>query len=235
MKDVHQLFDETSSTFTYVLADAASSEAVIIDPVDHHLDEYLELFAKENLKLKLVLETHAHADHITSAGALCAETGAIAATPVHCNITPAEIQLQDGQEIHFGNTQIIKAMHTPGHTSGAMSFLWNGKVFTGDTLLINGCGRTDFQSGDSGALYDSITNKLFSLPDDTIVYPGHDYHGKTCSTIGHERFINARVAGKSRDAFIALMDDLHLPKPEMIDTAVPANLRLGLDVKHAAE
>lgn len=235
MKDLYQLFDDASSTFTYVLVDTPSKEAVIIDPVDHHLEKYLALLAAEELKLKLILETHAHADHITSAGSLCEMTGARAATPVHCNITPAEIQLEDGQEIHFGNSQRIKAMHTPGHTSGAMSFLWNGKLFTGDTLLINGCGRTDFQGGNAGALYDSITQKLFKLPNETLVYPGHDYHGKSFSSIDHERHHNIRIAGKSRDEFITFMDNLHLPKPKMIDTAIPANLRLGLDIKHAAE
>ncbi|HYN53638.1 MAG TPA: MBL fold metallo-hydrolase [Methylotenera sp.] len=235
MKDLYQLFDDASSTFTYVLVDTPSKEAVIIDPVDHNLEKYLALLAAENLKLKLVLETHAHADHITSAGSLCERTGAIAATPVHCNITPAEIQLEDDQEIYFGNGQRIKAMHTPGHTSGAMSFLWNDKLFTGDTLLINGCGRTDFQSGDAGALYDSITQKLFKLPNETLVYPGHDYHGKSFSSINQERHNNVRVAGKSREEFVAYMNNLHLPKPKMMDTAVPANLRLGLEIKHAAE
>lgn len=235
MSGVYQLFDEVSSTFTYVLKDPVSSEAVIIDPVDIHLNDYLELLSHERLKLKLVLETHAHADHITSAGALCENTGAKAATPVHCNIAQAEIQLEDGQELRFGQDQVIKAIHTPGHTSGSMTFFWKNILFTGDTLLINGCGRTDFQSGDAGALYDSITQKIFSFPDETIVYPGHDYHGRTASTIGHARRNNARVVGKSREAFIEQMDKLDLPKPRMIDTAVPANLKLGLEVKHAAE
>lgn len=235
MDDLYQLFDAVSSTFTYVLTDAETGEAVIIDPVDTHLDEYLRLLKTHALKLVLVLETHAHADHITSAGALCQLTGAKAATPMHCHITPAEIQLVDGEVLSFGHGQRIVAIHTPGHTSGAMTFFWNGRLFTGDTLLINGCGRTDFQSGDAGALYDSITAKLFSFPDDTVVCPGHDYHGQTASTIGRERAGNARLAGRSRQGFIELMAGLNLPKPYRLETAVPANQKLGMDIRHAAE
>lgn len=233
MKDLHQFFDADSSTYTYLLIDQASKEAVIIDPVDHHLNQYLGFLESHQLTLKYVLETHAHADHITSAGALCRATGAQAATPVHCQITAAEIQLYEGQELFFGHQQTIKTIHTPGHTSGAMSYFWNGKLFTGDALLINGCGRTDFQNGDAGTLYDSITEKLFTYPDETIVCPGHDYHEKTFSTIGYERLNNSRVAGKTREEFIRLMDGLNLPRPEMIEVAVPANKKLGL--KHAAE
>jgi sulfur dioxygenase len=231
MRDFHQLFDTQSSTFTYVLADALTGEAAIIDPVDTHLDAYLELFAHEGLKLRYVLETHAHADHITSAGLLCERTGAKAAAPVHCGILPADLQLDDGAEIRFGN-ELIRAVHTPGHTAGSMSYLWRDCVFTGDALLIGGCGRTDFQSGDAGELYDSITQRLFTLPDATRVYPAHDYNGKISSTIGDEKRANPRLAGKTREDFIRLMDSLDLPKPRLIDIAVPANQRLGLDVPH---
>jgi glyoxylase-like metal-dependent hydrolase (beta-lactamase superfamily II) len=194
----------------------------------------MTLLAKENLTLRYVLETHAHADHITSAGLLCALTGARAATPVHCKITAADVQLDDDQALTFGHQQVIKTIHTPGHTSGAMSYFWNGKLFTGDSLLINGCGRTDFQSGDAGALYDSITQRLFSYPDETLIYPGHDYAGNTYSSIGHERLHNKRITGKSREAFIRMMDALDLPPPKMIAKAIPANMQLGLNIKHAA-
>jgi glyoxylase-like metal-dependent hydrolase (beta-lactamase superfamily II) len=230
MKTLHQLFDAVSSTFTYVLTDPTAQRAVIIDPVDTHLEDYLALLHAEGLTLDYVLETHAHADHITSAGLLCQRTGARAAAPVHCNIAPADIQLEDGAEIHFGN-EIILAIHTPGHTAGSMSYVWQDKVFTGDCLLIDSCGRTDFQSGDAGSLFDSITQKLYSLPDSTVVYPAHDYKGRTSSSIGTERQHNARLAGKTRDQFIELMNRLNLPKPEMIDVAVPANQRLGLLVQ----
>lgn len=229
MKALHQLFDAVSSTFTYVLADRATRRAVIIDPVDTHLEEYLALLRSEDLTLDYVLETHAHADHITSAGQLCQRTGARAAAPVHCNILPADIQLEDGAEIRFGN-EVIRAIHTPGHTAGSMSYLWQDKIFTGDSLLIDGCGRTDFQSGDAGSLFDSITQKLYNLPDSTVVYPAHDYKGRTSSTIGTERQHNARLAGKTRDEFIDIMSHLNLPKPGMMDVAVPANQRLGLVV-----
>lgn len=155
-----------------------------------------------------------------------------AATPIHCQITAAEIQLYEGQELFFGHEQTIKTIHTPGHTSGAMTYFWNGRLFTGDALLIDGCGRTDLQGGDAGTLYDSITRKLFVYPDETIVCPAHDYNEKTFSTIGYERLNNSRLAGKSREEFILLMNALDLPPPEKIDVAVPANKKLGL--KHAA-
>ncbi len=234
MQTLHQLFDQESCTFTYLLIDEATKESVIIDPVDSHLEEYLALIKDHGLVLKYVLETHAHADHITSAGLLCQKAGARAATPVHCNITPAEIQLQDGQVLKFGANQEIFAIHTPGHTVGSMSFYWNQQLFTGDTLLINGCGRTDFQSGDAKALFHSITQKLYRYPDHTIVYPGHDYQGKTQSTIGREKANNQRLAGKTEAEFESVMHALNLPKPKMIDVAVPANLKLGLTDIHAA-
>ena len=234
MSDLIQQFDEVSFTYTYILIDSDTNEAVIVDPVDTKLNSLINFVNEKKLNIRFVLETHAHADHITSAGNLCKMTGAIAATPAHCNITNAEIQLEDNQELIFGKNQVITAIHTPGHTAGSMSFIWNNNVFTGDTLLINGCGRTDFQSGSSQELYKSITEKLFTLPDDTIVYPGHDYHGKKQSTIGDEKKYNPRLAGKTMDEFVAIMDNLNLPKPKLIDQAVPANLSLGM-VSHAAE
>ena len=152
--------------------------------------------------------------------------------PSGCGITSANVQLQDGDTLLFGVARAISALHTPGHTAGSMSYLWRGNVFTGDTLLIDGCGRTDFQSGDAGALFDSIQGKLFTLPDITRVYPGHDYRGNSVSTIGWEKRHNARLANRDRAEFIELMADLHLPRPKMIDIAVPANKLLG--IPHAA-
>lgn len=232
MRDFHQLFDVASSTFTYVLVDATTGDALIIDPVDSHLDAYLRLFEREGLILRYTLETHAHADHVTSAGVLCQRTGAKSAAPVQCGILPADLQLDDGAEIHFGG-ETIRAVHTPGHTAGSMSYRWRDRVFTGDALLIGGCGRTDFQSGDAGTLYDSVTTKLFTLPEGTRVYPAHDYQGRTESTIGEEKRCNARFAGKTREQFIHLMGTLDLPKPRLLDVAVPANRRLGLDIQQA--
>jgi glyoxylase-like metal-dependent hydrolase (beta-lactamase superfamily II) len=158
-------------------------------------------------------------------------TGALAAAPSGCGILPADRQLVDGDSLQFGD-EVLRALHTPGHTAGSMSYLWRDCVFTGDCLLIDGCGRTDFQSGDAGLMYDSITERLFTLPDETLVYPAHDYHGLTMSSIGHEKRHNARLAGRSREEFIALMASLQLPRPRMMDVAVPANRNLGLP--HAA-
>lgn len=222
-----QLFDPDSSTYTYLLVDPHSGDAAIIDPVDHQLERDLAAIRAQNACLMWVIETHAHADHITSAGQLIEHTGAQAATPAGCGIQPAARQLQDGEVIEFGEEQLT-AIHTPGHTAGSMSFLWRNHVFTGDTLLIDGCGRTDFQSGSADALYSSITGRLFTLPPETVVWPGHDYKGRSHSTIGHERSSNSRLANRSRADFIALMDALHLPKPRRIDEAVPANLWLGI-------
>lgn len=223
-----QLFDTESSTFTYILAAPGENEAVIVDPVERHWERDLKHLERLNLKLRYVLETHAHADHVTSAGKLCQMTGASAAVPSGCGIAPAEVQLNDGDVIRFGKDEEIHVLHTPGHTAGSMSYTWRGNVFTGDTLLIDGCGRTDFQSGSADALYDSVTGKLFTLPDDTRMWPGHDYKGQQVSTIGWEKLHNARLAGRSRGDFAKLMAGLDLPKPKLIDVAVPANQNLGL-------
>ncbi|WP_423195373.1 MULTISPECIES: MBL fold metallo-hydrolase [unclassified Cupriavidus] len=235
MQTFHQLFDETSSTFTYLLIDAETHDAVLIDPVDRQLARDMALLASTGAHLAWVVETHAHADHITSAGHVALQTGAHTAAPSGCDIKPAQKQLIDGDTLVFGK-QVLRALHTPGHTAGSMSYLWDEntpqgtvrRVFTGDALLIDGCGRTDFQSGDAGTLYDSLTQRLFRLPDDTLVFPAHDYKGRTSSTVGHERAHNSRVAGRTRDEFIAMMQQLNLPRPRLIDVAVPANQRLGL-------
>lgn len=226
--DLIQLFDTVSSTFTYFLVDRASREAVAIDSVDTQVERDLALIRRLDLRLRYVLETHAHADHITGAGRLREATGALAAAPIGCGIVQANVQLNDGDELLFGVAESVRAIHTPGHTAGSMSYLWRGNVFTGDALLIDGCGRTDFQSGDAGMLYDSIHGKLFALPVTTRVYPGHDYRGNNLSTIGWEKRHNARLAGRERAAFIDLMNELHLPRPKMIDVAVPANQNLGI-------
>lgn len=222
-----QLFDTESSTFTYILATQAGGEAVLVDPVDEHWERDLEHLRRLDLKLAYVLETHAHADHVTSAGKLRELTGAKAAVPSGCGIPPADVQLNDGDVIRFGGEEIL-VLHTPGHTAGSMSYVWRNNVFTGDTLLINGCGRTDFQSGSADALFDSVTKKLFSLPDDMLMWPGHDYKGQVVSTIGWEKQHNARLAKRSREEFVQLMAELDLPKPKRIDVAVPANQNLGL-------
>ena len=225
-----QLFDQTSSTFTYIVFDANTREAIIIDPVDAHIERDLAVLKKEGLQLRTIVETHAHADHITSAAALIEHTGAQAATPAGCGIKPSALQLQNGDVLRFG-AQNLTALHTPGHTAGSMCFVWNSHVFTGDTLLIGGCGRTDFQSGSADALYDSVTRVLFALPDETVVWPAHDYKGQTSSTIGHEKLHNLRLTEngqlRRKEDFVQTMNNLNLPRPKLIDQAVPANLSLG--------
>ncbi|MCW5643792.1 MAG: MBL fold metallo-hydrolase [Rhodoferax sp.] len=227
-----QLFDAASSTYTYVLFDENTREAVIIDPVDEQVERDLATLRQYGLKLLWTIETHAHADHITSAGLLAEHAGARTAAPAGCGITTAAVQLEHGDLIHFGQ-ESLRALHTPGHTAGSMSYVWRDHVFTGDTLLINGCGRTDFQSGSAAALYHSITEVLFALPDATTVWPAHDYQGRTHSSIGAEKAGNARIAGKTEAEFVAIMDALNLPRPKRIDEAVPANLTSG--IRHDAE
>jgi sulfur dioxygenase len=227
-----QLFDPASCTYTYVLFDQTSREAVIIDPVDEQIERDLSTLREYGLRLVWTVETHAHADHITSAGKLAELAGARTAAPAGCGIGTAGRQLQDGDELVFGGER-LRALHTPGHTAGSMSYLWRDHVFTGDALLIGGCGRTDFQSGSAADLYRSLTQVLFALPDATTVWPGHDYQGRTSSTIGHEKGHNPRIAGKTEAEFIAIMEALNLPRPRRIDEAVPANLSSGL--RHDAD
>lgn len=222
-----QLFDADSSTYTYVLFDHATREALIIDPVEEQIERDLATLHEYGLKLVWTVETHAHADHITSAGKLAELAGARTAAPAGCGISTAGIQLAQGDVLRFG-AETLLALHTPGHTAGSMSFVWRDHVFTGDTLLINGCGRTDFQSGSAVELYRSLTQVLFALPDDTTVWPGHDYQGRSHSTIAQEKLGNVRVAGKTEAEFVAIMDSLNLPRPRRIDEAVPANLTSGI-------
>lgn len=224
---LEQLFDPVSSTLTYILADGATLDAVIIDPVDTQVERDLAVLARLGAKLKFTVETHAHADHITSSGILRARTGALAAAPFNCGIEPADLHLEEGARIDFG-AETLRVIETPGHTAGSICLLWRDAVFTGDTLFIGGCGRSDFQGGSAADLYDSITQRLFTLPADTRVYPGHDYKGNRVSTIGAEVRTNPRLAGKTREEFIALMNALDLPAPKLIDVAVPANRQLGL-------
>lgn len=221
-----QLFDPDSSTYTYLLGDEAAGEAVIIDPVREHVERDLALLGSHSLRLSWILETHVHADHVTGARALRERTGARTAVSLHCGASGFDQLLTDGDKVGFG-AELIRAIATPGHTPGSTCYLWRDRLFTGDTLLIGGCGRTDFQSGDAGALYDSITLRLFCLPDDTLVYPGHDYRGRHVSTIGEEKATNPRLASRSREDFIEIMSALGLPEPRRMRDAVPANLQGG--------
>ena len=222
-----QLFDPASHTFTYLLADAASKEAVLIDPVNSQIEVYLALLASGGYTLKYSLETHVHADHVTASGKLRNLSQAQTGVSKKCGVTTADLQLEEGDVLQFGPYQ-LKVIATPGHTVGSVSYLCKNRLFTSDSLLIKGCGRTDFQGGDAGVLYDSITQKIFSMADETLVYPAHDYAGHRVSCVGQEKAINPRLAGKTRDAFIALMNAINLPKPEMIDIAVPANRMCGV-------
>lgn len=221
-----QLFDGASSTYSYLLADEASRQAVIIDSVDTMVARDLQLLQELQLTLVYSLETHVHADHVTGGGLLRENTGCKTALSVHAGVDCADRQLKQGDCIEIGD-MALQVIETPGHTDGCISFYGLGRVFTGDALLIRGCGRTDFQSGDAGLLYESITQKIFSLPDSTLVYPGHDYRGFTVSTIAEERLLNPRLQ-LDQLAFIVHMNDLELDNPRKMDIALPANLACGM-------
>lgn len=222
-----QLFDPESSTYTYILFDETSRDAVIIDPVDVQIERDLATLRQYGLRLVWTLETHVHADHITSAGQLAELAGAKTAAPAGSGIASAAVELSNGDTLQFGNERLT-AIDTPGHTTGSMSYLWRDHVFTGDSLLIDGCGRTDFQSGSTEALYHSLTQVLFALPDATMVWPAHDYQGRSHTTIGAEKRSNSRVAGKSLAEFTAIMAALRLPAPARLDEALAANIHSGL-------
>jgi glyoxylase-like metal-dependent hydrolase (beta-lactamase superfamily II) len=222
---IRQLFDRETSTYSYLVADENTREAALIDPVREQRARDLRLLDELGLTLRLVLETHVHADHVTSAGDLAARTGARTAAS-SLGASCADIHLRDGDVLALGALE-IRALATPGHTRDSMSFVVRDHVFTGDALLVRGTGRTDFQSGDAGTLYDSITGKLFTLPDTTTVWPGHDYRGHAASTIGEEKRHNPRLAGKTREQTIAILQALKLDPPRHIAQAVPANLACG--------
>jgi sulfur dioxygenase len=229
-----QMFDTASSTYTYLLLDEASSEAVIIDPVSSHIEDYIAMVNQLDLQLKYSLETHVHADHITASGMLRERLSIKTGVSELCGAVAADMQLNDGDILQCGGQQ-IKIIATPGHTAGSVSYLWNDRIFTGDALLINGCGRTDFQGGDAGVLYDSITKKILSLPDETLIYPAHDYHGKHVSCIAQEKSSNARIANKTKAEFVKMMGSLNLPKPVLIDIAVPANRMCGVPIAEVCQ
>ncbi|GAB4331439.1 MAG: MBL fold metallo-hydrolase [Leptolyngbyaceae cyanobacterium] len=222
-----QLFDPTTSTYTYLIADPETQEAILVDPVLEQVDRDRALLTELGLTLKYCLETHIHADHITGTGQLREATGCEGIVPEHAQATCANRFIKDGEVLRVGDVT-VEAIATPGHTDSHMAYLVNGThLLTGDALFIRGCGRTDFQSGDAGTLYDSVTQRLFTLPDTTLVYPGHDYRGHTVSTIGEEKRWNPRFVGRDRKNFIQLMDALNLPNPQKMMEAVPANERCG--------
>ena len=222
-----QLFDSTSGTYTYILASRQGGEALIIDPVLEKVDRYLQLVRELDLKLVKAVDTHLHADHITGLGALRDRTHCITVMGEHTHADVVSMRVADGDRIAIEGVR-LDVLYTPGHTDDSYSFLLADRVFTGDTLLIRGTGRTDFQNGDPRAQYDSIFNKLLKLPDATMVFPAHDYKGDTVSTIGEEKQFNPRLKVKSMDEYAALMNNLNLPNPKMMDVAVPANMRVGL-------
>lgn len=225
---VRQLMDRDTCTYTYLLIDPETRLGALIDPVKEWVDRDLELITELGVELLYVLETHVHADHVTSAGIIRQKTGAKIAYGTAADVKAIDLSLVDGATLPLGGYE-IRVLATPGHTDGCLSYYVDGMVFTGDALLIRGCGRTDFQQGDPARLYASITEKLFSLPDDTVVYPAHDYNGRMSSSIGEEKRWNPRVGQhKSRDEFIAIMKNLNLDLPKKINEAVPANLSCGI-------
>jgi glyoxylase-like metal-dependent hydrolase (beta-lactamase superfamily II)/rhodanese-related sulfurtransferase len=222
-----QLFDAVSGTYTYLLASRRGGEALIIDPVLEKLDRYLTLIRDLDLKLVKAVDTHLHADHITALGALRDTTHCITVMGEQSQVDVVSMRLADGDRMRIEGLE-LEAIYTPGHTDDSYCFRMEDRVFTGDTLLIRGTGRTDFQNGDARAQYDSIFNRLLRLPEDTLVFPAHDYKGDTVSTIGEERRCNPRLQVKSAEEYAALMAGLNLSNPKMMDVAVPANMRQGL-------
>jgi len=222
-----QLFEPETSTYTYLIADETTKEAVLVDSVIEMVERDLQLIQELGLTLRFCLETHIHADHVTGAGKLRELTGCLGVVPENANVDCADRFIKDEEILEIGDIK-IKAIFTPGHTNVDMSFLVNNQILlSGDALFIRGCGRTDFQSGNSGQLYDAITQKLFTLPDETLVYPGHDYRGHTVSTIGEEKRLNPRFVGRDRQNFMEFMAKLNLPNPKKLMEALPANQQCG--------
>ena len=221
-----QIFDTETSTYTYIIASAKGREAVIIDPVLENVEDYINALKELDLKLVKVIDTHIHADHITGASKLKQATNCITIMGEHTPADTVEIKVKDDEIIDIDNLK-IRSMYTPGHTSDSYSFLLDNYLFTGDTLLINGTGRTDFQNGSSKDAYNSLFNNLLKLPEETLVYPGHDYNGKFSSTIGNEKKFNPRLQVKSVDEYVDIMSNLNLAKPKMIETNVSRNIKLG--------
>ena len=219
-----QLFDTKSSTYTYILSSGKGREALIIDPVLEHTDQYLNLLNKLKLKLVKVIDTHIHADHITGLNELSERTSCTKIMGENSKSEVVDLRVKEDENVKIDNIN-LKVMYTPGHTDCSYSYLMNDRVFTGDTLLINGTGRTDFQNGNARQQYDSIFNKLLKLPENTMVFPAHDYNGKKHSTIGSERKNNPRLQVNSVDQYVEIMNNLKLANPKMMDVAVPANLK----------
>ena len=219
-----QLFDTKSSTYTYIISSGEGREALIIDPVIEHTNEYLKILEKLKLKLVKVIDTHIHADHITALNELNKRTSCTRIMGENSKSEVIDIKVKDNEKINIENID-LKAMYTPGHTDCSYSYLMNDRVFTGDTLLINGTGRTDFQNGSSFDAYDSLFNKLLKLPEKTLVYPAHDYNGKKFSTIETERNNNPRLQVSSKEEYAEIMENLKLANPKMMDVAVPANVK----------
>ena len=223
-----QVFDTKTSTYTYLIASAKGREAVIIDPVLENVDEYIQLLKELDLKLVKVIDTHIHADHVTGASKLKQATNCTTLMGEHTPADTVEIKVKDNELIKIDGLK-IKSLYTPGHTSDSYSFLLDNYLFSGDTLLINGTGRTDFQNGSSKDAYNSLFNNILKLPEETLVYPGHDYNGKFSSTIGNEKKFNPRLQVKSVDEYVEIMSNLNLSKPEMMDSNVSKNILLGVN------
>ena len=224
-----QLFDTKSSTYTYIISSGKGREALIIDPVIEHTDKYIEVLKNLELKLVKVIDTHIHADHVTGLNELNKRTNCTRIMGEKSKSEVIDLRIKDSEKINVENIE-LKAIYTPGHTDCSYSYLMNDRVFTGDTLLINGTGRTDFQNGSAEDAYDSLFNKLLKLPKDTLVYPAHDYNGKKYSTIENEKNNNPRLQVSSKEQYSEIMNNLNLANPKMMDIAVPANVKgLTLD------
>jgi sulfur dioxygenase len=221
-----QLFDKNSSTYTYLIASEKGREALIIDPVLENIDVYIDSLNELDLKLVKVIDTHIHADHITGASQLNKKTNCCTIMGEHTPAESVQIKVKEDEMVEIDELK-IRAIYTPGHTSDSYSFLMNNMLFSGDTLLINGTGRTDFQNGNAKDAYHSIFSKLLKLPEETILYPGHDYNGKTMSTIGNEKKFNPRLQVNSENEYVEIMNNLNLPKPKLMDINVPRNIKLG--------